>query len=53
MTAAQAAAERWVITTARTLERAAGYGINAGPAARDYDQARAQLNALRGRRDAA
>lgn len=52
MTDAQAAAARRVIDTARAFERANQYGINPAPAARDYDQARARLDTLRGRRDA-
>lgn len=35
-----AAAHRWAITTARAYERAAEYGINAGPARHEYELAR-------------
>jgi hypothetical protein len=42
-----AAADRLVINTARAFERAAQYGINTMPAARDYDTARAKQTAAR------
>ena len=48
MSPRQAAAARWAITTARALERAVEYGIRTGPAARDYDRARAALRRAKG-----
>lgn len=48
MNAQQAAAERRVIHAAKQIERAAGYGIDSGPAIREYDRARAEQTRARG-----
>jgi hypothetical protein len=52
MTAAQAAADRRVINAAKQIERAATYGVNAGPAVTAYDNARAEQAKARGERAA-